>query len=1672
MTQKDWNQLLPYAAELQQEADEHLHDVKKGLTWSAAVNDTNGAGFYARSLALYMDLKHKPPPDDFVRIAKTLWELVCLPNSAITVSQRSKFAKHLNNVLHKKNHLRSASTALVLPWRPVLALLRSNNDPGVSTTTFVGSRELSLHGQEMGTLLRKSRAFFPPESVREIWTELSALICPDNGHTSAVAILCAMLPTQHPHSHEVWLQPASTLWQSVRGKSDWDGAFLYLFARLAKHQQGVVDFSSLLPFLVDKLLGMLRLPTGGRPVRLSQTSAGRLAAYVRSRKDSYHHIGIILSFCIGPRHPETMRYIKDLMRICGNYMHPSNVGQHSITISQLLLSLVGHFARRVDQERNGRTEAPPSSWIKDEDINSFVDSVQPVSFVGVFSPHPVVAWCSKAVTRTLAALAPSTVLTPVLERLIPLLDMAGNPYPQTLYAALDVVAMAMPSLLDLDRFPAGRTYIPRLLLGTVEGLDISEKQRTRTTLKMYCALLCGAHMEPLSRDAAYSAEEWDAAISECIQPWAGEFLDRALLLLDHQSKADDQGGQDRMLLMTAARYFFAHISPPLYEAALAKIGRFVKSNLFHNALTPVGLFVEECARAHPAKALAVFVPITAEKLSCTQQLKQTQQPGDVTESSSSEEEELCMLRVLSKSIKRAGPIILEYMPFITEVLTRYITVESRAVTKEAGKLFRCVMHGLVAIYAGSGTVGRLSPDPEDRETRSSYSDWCTYTDATSITMEWHIPTDEELQVARELCKSFVGQAIEDLKRMVAEPADFDKNSRWRILKQIQNSLRAWSVGWGESSDGGTQWGEREETTAFAPGEEIAFGASGTNRTEQGFPPMLRKPIRSGRSSPDVTVVEELYKSLGDALHNFALYCSANLSGELDTVKVLCKTLGVWLVGSSIKGADIKRQTRLSLEMMKIISLNPLNRMQRTSAWIIQRAAAQHQIRVLGHQPSKAFTPLCEQLMEDLLQLVLHPFSSVRKKAQCSLEMAVRRFPYRKVRIVKQMTSVLQRGLEHPEAEIKGAVYMLKSSHIMARACKDFDLLEELIRSVCAQLGHEKISIATQVDLLCMAALSRINFSPLQSSGCSIMIPAEWSELYVPPDAAVVAQKTHHRAAALYQQRYTDFVTFLENLGSAHDVHWKVALVVQTCLTFCAHVANSAPKGKACDILTSSLHRSDYLGRRLGIISATVVAEMSRDCIGVDRHLLTLDDRTTAGAGDSMAGTGPLSISVPVAYAAEPPGTAEEWAKTAFIDELECGFQAPVSSLVRKTAMAGGGLLPSHLDDLGLSMLTNVDDLQRIVDHLVTDHRDEDVRGSAGDVAVVAEAFIGALYRKQCSVGAGFTSAHARMWQSFFRLGGLQLFLRLLPMLTTLLATASSSSSDSSVGGSTSDSTSGRRSKQAVVAEIVAGVARGSKHWPYADLQTLWTVHLLPIWERTVTSAVTEILNDWEAALRFILYRRDPRRFWWLLRWIASFDLHLGTDTKQCVAVLRLASTILRVYGWRCEAFAASQMTKLTTQGLLSHPYKQVRVEVGQLLAIAMMAAPTAPSCEVLISEMARLCTPATATADIVARQEAVGNGADTVGTEGEATKGDLELEAGHSQEETDRAITNARDTLLWMVSLHVSRSAYASAEPGGSLRRALLPLVLMAHADVDEDLRSHAFTCAGSISHLQMNSAQ
>ena len=127
------------------------------------------------------------------------------------------------------------------------------------------------------------------------------------------------------------------------------------------------------------------------------------------------------------------------------------------------------------------------------------------------------------------------------------------------------------------------------------------------------------------------------------------------------------------------------------------------------------------------------------------------------------------------------------------------------------------------------------------------------------------------------------------------------------------------------------------------------------------------------------------------------------------------------------------------------------------------------------------------------------------------------------------------------------------------------------------------------------------------------------------------------------------------------------------------------------------------------------------------------------------------------------------------------------------------------------------------------------------------------------------------------------------------------------------------------------------------------------------------------------------------------------------------------------------MTKLQSQGMLAHPFKQVRVEVGRLLAVAMSAAPNVAPCDALIAETTRLCTPPPKDAAAGAATSGATVAAVVAGAAAEVavpmTPRDGDGAAGGTDAEDEetaaaRSVTNARDTMLWMSSLHVARSAW------------------------------------------------
>ena len=149
----------------------------------------------------------------------------------------------------------------------------------------------------------------------------------------------------------------------------------------------------------------------------------------------------------------------------------------------------------------------------------------------------------------------------------------------------------------------------------------------------------------------------------------------------------------------------------------------------------------------------------------------------------------------------------------------------------------------------------------------------------------------------------------------------------------------------------------------------------------------------------------------------------------------------------------------------------------------------------------------------------------------------------------------------------------------------------------------------------------------------------------------------------------------------------------------------------------------------------------------------------------------------------------------------------------------------------------------------------------------------------------------------------------------------------------------KRDAQACAAELLAGLVRGAGHWPLSHQKALWA-SLKELLAKALRSCSVESLQDWQNALRYIAFNRDPRRIVWLVellataaegalqQWLSSGGTASTTDTSLAQAnTLRFLAPLLVELSWRGLPLIRRLLRGPVMRTWATHPYKQVREEV-------------------------------------------------------------------------------------------------------------------------------------------------
>uniref|UniRef100_A0A8B9PYW3 Proteasome activator subunit 4 n=1 Tax=Apteryx owenii TaxID=8824 RepID=A0A8B9PYW3_APTOW len=134
------------------------------------------------------------------------------------------------------------------------------------------------------------------------------------------------------------------------------------------------------------------------------------------------------------------------------------------------------------------------------------------------------------------------------------------------------------------------------------------------------------------------------------------------------------------------------------------------------------------------------------------------------------------------------------------------------------------------------------------------------------------------------------------------------------------------------------------------------------------------------------------------------------------------------------------------------------------------------------------------------------------------------------------------------------------------------------------------------------------------------------------------------------------------------------------------------------------------------------------------------------------------------------------------------------------------------------------------------------------------------------------------------------------------------------------------STQRCVAEIIAGLIRGSKHWTFEKVEKLWKL-LCPLLRTALSNITVETYNDWGTCIATSCESRDPRKLHWLFELLLESPLSGEGGSFVDACRLYVLQGGLAQQEWRVPELLHRLLKYLEPK--LTQVYKNVRERIGR-----------------------------------------------------------------------------------------------------------------------------------------------
>ncbi|KAJ7129977.1 hypothetical protein C8R43DRAFT_1025251 [Mycena crocata] len=1228
-----------------------------------------------------------------------------------------------------------------------------------------------------------------------------------------------------------------------------------------------------------------------------------------------------------------------------SFFHPSNSGPYTISLTAFMQYLSAFFCQRMREEEQESCRTPAAQRLTPAIRRGFVAILRTPALLAMFSKDPVSMGCAQATLRALSMLEPGLIMPELLDRAYSGLEVVNETHRTT--AVLTMLNAIARTLVSEKLWFGGQKHLVPLLELSIPGIDLNDPIKTScaTTfivaaiqhvrigdLSTHASALPGFADEMMDVDGAeadatpfptgtelgdtpvLSRDEERALVRDStasFADWVTSLFRRVLALYENLpeegGRKNTTGGKQEETVLSAIKSMIdivcLHLSDHLFDLVLRLVYDYGTTNAKSNAVRAFGQLVGCLARVRPEETLAKFLPF------CIAQVEEELRHGASSVRTTSQNAAVPSdttlhwnMAILRGCLGYGGVAVLKHKENVLGLLS--ILVEKTKGERGysgTGRLLSRILHNVAGVYPINSRFVNTSEWQDPAFEKDHNTQWGRFYEAKDVVVEWHVPSEGEISFVMDILDRIGKPALDKVEELLATTTKWDGADRNDFCRYLHACRSIWS-------GLPTIYQEQPKDIAeplIREDVEIAELVVKHLDVRAGF--TLTDP-----ADPRYQKVVAHRLRFGDVVQRAAFALRQNTGGEdhIDAVMGVSRSIDVFLLSYAMTRSAIDA---LHKNYTQARDTNRIWSQQKDNSRLvfIKRAQVFHCNRLYMHGLYRYRSALDDKLIEELIELSLSPYTRIRRQAQ-SIFLNVSGYYLRSTRyVLPTLLGALAKGND-PD-RMKGALYILGNKGIMAYTLADLVYQKQLYLSLLECQHEEKPSIqklASSVASDCAAHMKEESAHTEAYSLEVVRLEEALVSLETEFSSTVIGRKLVDEAitkslvrARLRSEAYNSMVTSILEVAVRPKTHWRYVQIATRFLSALLRRDVPVIPGVAQFFLEHSISPQPTIraSAQIAILKLTTFIKM----------------RTYAKSPEELwfdEWKHPLEkvvhVTDPSAFLKAFERPVDDTEQAAYVDKINTGFLLWSSSVkgyapVKGETSAVSWEAPSQPSLRALADLMLKDEY---FSKLAALWSQESIKSGGVDLRGDNVAYIKTL---------------AKMFEH--------------EILDEILKTIDPLLSDSD------------KFKQRAGAEFLAGLWRGSKHWPKPLWTKLWT------WSITRLQAVfLQIKPDtfpvWQSAVSNQILDRDPRRNQPLIDWILALPLDFTGDSAFAMSKpLYLFGLVADGLGVRFQSRADKSINLLFDNA--NNGYNEIRAHVSAYLHIIIRDqwSPTFSSLDALLS---------------------------------------------------------------------------------------------------------------------------